>query len=391
MASIAQKFYELMGIKRNKLIADYEKKFYETYPFLLKGCSQEKYEECKEQFGRNNIDLKVDFYSFDCQYRMLNLILEKVDYMLFFDLLVAFENLSWLEKLIKEFECNAQESKVIIKLFLKHIIPFYIEDNVRKYNLSMEARKNAELAYNKGISSSLVRTINLLQNPLLDKATPDYLEKRNVCLKLNEICKKNKIDAIFSHPELLIKFGLSEDLLDYICDKDNKSSKEINVPYKKVEVNSVISDLKIDDIKITEERMTKYLVNDEPVKIIEGEDFKKFLDLARKLYTPEKVELLKEKVVLNNKKIKSQKRERIKSRIIHEEDRAYYEYLVSIDITDPYFLPYASYIQSTISLIEEYIIDLMNVYSDDLAELYLEETSALLNNIKTCVPFRKNM
>ena len=102
MASIAEKFYNLMSIKRNRLIADYEELVYEEYPKFLKTGNNEDINKFEKQFAKRHIDLKMEFYSLDCQYNMLKLMLNKIDYTFYFELLIAFEDLSWLENLCKE-------------------------------------------------------------------------------------------------------------------------------------------------------------------------------------------------------------------------------------------------------------------------------------------------
>ena len=66
------------------------------------------------------------------------------------------------------------------------------------------------------------------------------------------------------------------------------------------------------------------------------------------------------------------------------------KFLTSIDLNDPIYLPYISFVKKTINLIESYIDDLMSDYNEELIILYLEETGILLNNIKSCIPFTMN-
>lgn len=386
MASIAQKFCNLMSRKRDNCIKEYQDLLDEAYPEYINNYSRKVLEKLEREFSKDHIDLKMDFYNLDCQYKLLVLMLEKEFYLPFFDLLVAFEDLTWLEERLNEFGFNLQEKKVMLKTYLKHVIQFYTPENVRHYNLAIAARKNARKLYSEG-SSSIDDTILLLQNSNITVPTEAYIEKQKVCEELRKIVTISGIDAIFEKVEFLKTFGLSDELLQSI--KSEKKSVLVVEKLVPANIKARIQTEK-EDLSIFEEQMKKYMINDTFIGTIEGEDLKEFLELAKKLYTSEKVNLLKEKVVLNNKKIKNEKRMKIKNQIIHEDNREYYDYISSIDLNDAFYLPYASFIQSTISSIESFIEDLIENYSKDLVELYLEETNILLNNLRVCIPSSRN-
>lgn len=381
MASIAQRFYDLMVEKKDNKALEYQNLLHASYPILLHNQDQNLYDKLESKFSQEHVDLKLDFYDLDCQCQLFQRIMNGIDYFSF-DLLIGFVDLSWLEKLLDEFNFSLKRKKAILRLFIQRTVDFYIPENVRNYNLCLQARENAEIGYSQGYYiNGLLNTISALADIYLDEATEEFREKQNVSAELRDIIRNDGVDAIFEHSNLLKVFNFSEEFLEKM-----KSEKQKAISTKPISLEVQMLELKEENSSLLYDEIQKYMIDDEFVGIIEGEDLKKFLDLARKLYSSEKVALLKEKVVLNNKRLKNEMRIHLREKIIPEENRDYYNYLISIDLTDPIYVPYISFILKTLATIESFVDDLVNAYDEVTAELYSEEVNLLINNIKVCLP-----
>lgn len=387
MASISQKFLDLMNQKREDSIAYYNNALMEEYPILKVDSSMETRDKFEHRFAGKHLDLKEDFYDLECQLRLFQFIVEKRDFAPFVDLLIAFENLHWVEKLAKEFHLEPEESRSILKMILKRMIPFYIEDNVQFYNLSIATKKQQKSYLFESAAATLDKFLSLTRDPQMAIVTPDYLEKRKICETLRDISNREGMDSIFSYPSLLQNFQLSEEYLKTLA-VSKKEEKQMDVEAYKNNMNVSYEDREKEMFE-AKKQLQAFIDGDTINGVIENEKFQLFLELAQKVYSPAKVNLLKEKVLCHNQKLKLEKRKLIEQKVMNEEDTAYYDSLCSLDLALPDYLPYASYIQSTISSIEGFLDDLMECDEEELFLLYSEEIHFMLMNMKPCISFAK--
>ena len=387
MSKIINKFSNLVEKKLIKLVNEYQKLISDKYPILKCNNDKKLYTELESNFSKENVDLKMEYYDIDCLYQLLNHMIKKEVYYPYFDILISFKDLGFLEKLMEENELSIEEKIVILKFYFKHILEFYRIDNIKFYNMALAARSEAKRKYTNGehYENLLIETLIWLQDSNMGIASKEFLDKVKVCNILRKITSEKGIEEIFNYPEYLEKFGLSNKLLlslKEIVESKNKQTKIISfsemVEPKKIEEPK----RDLESIKI---KIQKYLLFEELRGIIENDDLKEFLTLAKMLYSKERVTLLKEKVLLNNKLLKEEKRRRILTKIIHSDNLDYYDYLNSLDLNDPNIFSYSPYIKNTIETIERFVTDLVNDLEEELILLYLEETSLLLDNMKACL------
>lgn len=382
MSKIVQKFSELMNQKREKLAKEYEKKIFETYPILKNDSS--RYKEIESKFARENIDKKMEYYDLDCSYQLLQHIILHEVYLPFYDLTIALVDLKWLENLTEEFELSMQEKMILYKTFFKEVVSFFVPKNVRTYNLAIYARSEAKKKYMNGISyqNLFEETISWLCDPSINTIDKVFLEKMTACKKIRELLPKKGIEVIFEFPEMLKLFGLSESLSHSLNNYYNFNIKKETV-YISVEKQEEKSLEKEVDKTLMKKQMQKYMNEEEFNGIIEGEDLKEFLNLANELYSSKRIACLKEKVLLNNEKLKQEKRLRILDKIMNDEDKEYYDFLCSFDRSDTTFLPYLYLVQDTIGMIENFIMDLLEEENEELILLYAEEIQEKFKYMRT--------
>ncbi len=186
-----------------------------------------------------------------------------------------------------------------------------------------------------------------------------------------------------------------------VSEEENKPIEKENIEKRKItEVKksaaNIIKDVpaleKNDQYNLKEEKekyskqMEKYMINGDFIGTIEGKELQEFLSIASKLYSSTRVHLLKEKLIANNSRIKEERRREAIYKIIHEEDREYYDYLCDLNDIENANSPYSFYISNTLNKIEALIEDIEQNPDEVLVELYLEETRDLLANMRICLP-----
>ena len=299
MAKVIHKFSDLIYQKRKKLALDYKKQMIKKYPILK--YDESSYKQLESQFSKDNVDKKMEYYDLDCAYQLIQFIIKKEVYLPFFDLLIVLRDLKWLENLTNEFHLDLEEQISLFKLFFKHIIAFYVSQNARVYNMSIAARNKAKEKYASGISyeNLLPETILWTQDDDMKLPKPDFLKRQQACDEVRELVQKKGVEAIFSFSETLRLFGLSDKLINSLSDYFGKKNI-LFVPYQVKSVPKKTSNV---DKKLIEKQIEKYMIHETFNEIIEGNDLKEFMRLATILYSSKRVQMLKEKVLLNNTKL----------------------------------------------------------------------------------------
>ncbi len=398
MAKSFDKFKQFMIQKREKIIIDYQNALYERYPILSR--NDKLYNNLEPKFAKEHLDLKEEFYRLDCACKLLDNLDNCSLYSLLWDLLIAFVDLKWLEDTLNEFSDSIIIKANILKYILKYVLEFYDRSNVRFYNLTTLSFENAKNRYRKGQFDyfPIQETLEILKTANLDEPNLDFLKKEKVCLEAKKIIAVQGMQALFNESKKLEALGFSSSFANelqsyYLQTNACDSCKNNVIVTPKVNLNSSKEKDFAPKIEVDREtlqsQMKKFMVDAEFVDVIEGEKLQEFLNIASQLYSAPEIYLLKEKLIANNSKLKESRRREATYKIIHEEDREYYFYLYSIDLTDSTYLPYSFYISNTLHTIDTYIEDIEENPDDVLVELYLEETRDLLANMRICLPQHK--
>lgn len=393
MASAIQKFSYLLNEKCDNIRKEYMELLYSKYPFLKNNTNEDLYRKKEALFAQEHVDMKLEYYTLDCYRGYLEKTLAGISWKPFFDLLVSMAGLDLIENILNESNLSFQEKRSILKFYLNEYIAFFSDlNNERSYNFALAGRDNARFKYATQGDKPLAEYIADMtlikdgKNKILasiSEIESDFLEKHEIAKKCKEIIQKNGFNALYTHPELLSEFGLSKKIIEGFSKKENRTS--INTIVKKYDNSKNATE----DLSWVYEELKKYIVEEEFVGLIQGADLSEFISLASKVYSSKKVELLKEKLLLNNDRIVTEqeyKRKNIRNKILHEDDKIFYYHICDLDLTDQSLVPYVAQIQYTITTIEGLVTDLVANYDEELKELYLEETQELINNLRVCLP-----
>lgn len=380
MANIQTRFYTLLNEKKRKMAKQYQDAFQLVYPGIKEEDATGLYDRKEALFAQKHVEEKLAYYKIDCASTFFQYAMAKEDYIGAFDLLVIFDDLEWLENLYIEFGLNIQEKVSITKFVMKHLLAFYVLEHSTFYNLGMASYENAKKLYSGGKPFSSFAFTSIPED--IYDIKEEFAHKVEICDTLKQKLDTSSLDTLFCYSEYLKEFGFSSSFLEELNDfYESKKKKETPVYVTKKVKEQIVP------VENLEVKMESYFCHGEPIGFFDEEKMQSFLELAYKLYSPEKVVILKEKIFATNYKINLEKRNQVLQVLFSEEDLCYYQFLYDLDLMNEFYVPYASYIQSTMNIIEHYIQDLMVEYDEVLAICYMDEIHMLFLNMKSCLPY----